>query len=52
MEISKVTSKGQIIIPIKIRKKLNLKTGDKVVFIDEGDKIIFANASTIALREF
>ena len=52
MEISKVTSKGQIIIPIEIRKKLNLKTGDKVVFIEEGDKIIFAHASMIALREF
>lgn len=55
LEISKVTSKGQITIPIEIRKKLNLKTGDKVVFIEEGDKIIkiiFANASMIALREF
>ena len=52
MEISKVTSKGQITIPIEIRKKLNLKTGDKVVFIEEGDKIIFANSSMIALREF
>ena len=52
MEISKVTSKGQITIPIEIRKKLNLKTGDKVVFIEEGDKIIFAHASMIALREF
>ena len=52
MEISRVTSKGQITIPIEIRKKLNLKTGDKVVFIEEGDKIIFANSSMIALREF
>jgi antitoxin PrlF len=52
MDISRITSKGQITIPIEIRKKLNLKTGDKVVFIEEGDKIIFANSSMIALREF
>lgn len=52
MEISRITSKGQITIPIEIRKKLNLKTGDKVLFIEEGDKIIFANSSMIALREF
>ena len=52
MDISRVTSKGQITIPIEIRKKLNLKTGDKVVFIEDGDKIIFANSSMIALREF
>jgi antitoxin PrlF len=52
MEISRITSKGQITIPVDIRKKLNLKTGDKVVFIEEGGKIIFANSSMIALREF
>ena len=52
MDISRVTSKGQITIPMEIRKKLNLKTGDKVVFIEDGDKIIFANSSMIALREF
>lgn len=52
MEISRITSKGQITIPIEIRKKLNLKTGDKVVFFEDGDRIIFANSSMIALREF
>lgn len=52
MEISRITSKGQITIPIEIRKKLNLKTGDKVVFIEDGDRVIFANSSMVALREF
>ena len=32
MELAKVTSKGQITIPLMIRKKLQLKTGDKVFF--------------------
>lgn len=52
MEVSRITSKGQITIPIEIRKKLNLRTGDKVIFIEDGDKIIFANSSMIALKEF
>ena len=42
MELARITSKGQITIPVRIRKKLNLKEGDKVIFIEEGDKIIFA----------
>ena len=52
MEISRITSKGQITIPIEIRKKLNLKTGDKVIFIEDGDRVIFANSSMVALRNF
>ncbi|MBR5508946.1 MAG: AbrB/MazE/SpoVT family DNA-binding domain-containing protein, partial [Lachnospiraceae bacterium] len=36
MELAKVTSKGQITIPIEIRRKLGLKEGDKVLFIEEG----------------
>ncbi len=51
MDMAKISSKGQITIPIEIRKKLNLKEGDKVLFIQEGDKIIFANASIIALEK-
>ncbi len=50
MEVAKITSRGQITIPIDIRKKLGLKEGDKVIFIEEGDKIIFANAAKIAFK--
>ena len=50
MEVVKITSRGQITIPIDIRKKLGLKEGDKVIFIEEGDKIIFANAAKIAFK--
>ena len=51
MELARITSKGQITIPIGIRKKLNLKEGDKVIFIEEGDKIVLANSSMVALKE-
>ena len=29
MELAKVTSKGQVTIPVAIRKKLGIKNGDK-----------------------
>ena len=45
MELAKVTSKGQITIPVEIRKQLNLKPGDKVLFIEENGKITLANSS-------
>lgn len=51
MELAKVTSKGQITIPIDIRKKLGIKEGDKVLFIEEGDKIVIVNSTLMALQE-
>ena len=51
MELAKVTSKGQITVPAEIRKKLRLRTGDKVVFTEEEGKIVFRNASLTALSE-
>lgn len=52
MELAKVTSKGQITIPVQIRKKLKLKEGDKVFFSEEKGKVIFQNASHVALASF
>jgi len=49
MELAKVTSKGQITIPAEIRKKLHLKPGDKVLFIEEDDRITVVNSSLAAL---
>ena len=47
MELAKVTSKGQITIPIAIRNAL--REGDKILFMEEGDRVILTNASTNAL---
>ena len=40
METSVITSKGQIVIPVKIRRKYGMKNGTKVAFIEQGDKLI------------
>ncbi len=51
MELAKVTSKGQITVPLVIRKLLHLKTGDKVFFEESRGKIYFTNASKITLTD-
>ena len=51
MELAKVTSKGQITIPIDIRKKLGVKEGDKILFIEEEGRVIMMNSSMDALRK-
>jgi AbrB family looped-hinge helix DNA binding protein len=51
MELAKITSKGQITIPIHIRKKLNLKDGDKVIFLEENGRVVIENSTKVVLRE-
>ena len=51
MELAKVTSKGQITIPIDIRKKLGVKEGDKILFVEKLGQIIMMNSSMEALRK-
>lgn len=51
MELAKVTSKGQITIPLMIRNALQLKTGDKVFFEESNGKIYMTNASLMTLEK-
>lgn len=51
MELAKVTSKGQITIPIEIRHLLGLKEGSKVLFFRKGDEVIIKNSAMLALEE-
>jgi AbrB family looped-hinge helix DNA binding protein len=50
MELAKITSKGQITLPIGIRRKLCLKDGDKVAFIEMDNQIVVANPISIAIK--
>ena len=52
MEVSRVTSKGQITIPKAVRERLNLSEGDKVAFIEKDGNIVITKSSVTALREF
>ena len=50
MELAKITAKGQITLPLEIRKKLGVKDGDKVVFLEQDGRIIVENSAMLALR--
>ncbi len=39
MDIVILSSKGQIVIPVKVRKKFSLKEGDSLVLVEEKDAI-------------
>ncbi|MBI5855710.1 MAG: AbrB/MazE/SpoVT family DNA-binding domain-containing protein [Nitrospirae bacterium] len=41
MNKSRVTKKGQITIPARLRRKLGIKPGTKVCFVECGSEIIF-----------
>jgi AbrB family looped-hinge helix DNA binding protein len=51
-EISvRIQEKGQVTIPRQIRKKLNLKRGDLVVFVETEAGVIVKPASVVATDE-
>ena len=52
MNLAKVSGNGQITVPIEIRKKLKIKEGDKILFIErDNGEIVIDNASVSAIRK-
>jgi AbrB family looped-hinge helix DNA binding protein len=49
---TKLSSKGQVVIPESIRKKLHLKTGAQFVVVADKDVVILKNISPPTLNEF
>ena len=50
IEVAKISSQGQVTIPVEIRKALGLESGDKVAFVtNEAGEYVLANASLLAL---
>ena len=52
MDVARMSIKGQVTIPIEIRKKLGLKEGDKVVFMEQGGNVLLMNSNRIAFEQF
>ncbi len=51
MNLAKISSNGQITVPIEIRRLLGLKSGDKILFFQNEDgEIIVTNASAQAIK--
>ena len=51
MDMARVSMKGQVTIPIEIRRKLGLREGDKVIFAEQGDSIVLFNSNRLAWKE-
>jgi AbrB family looped-hinge helix DNA binding protein len=49
---TKLSSKGQLVIPENIRKKLNLKTGSQFVVVGDNDVVILKKISPPTMDEF
>ena len=52
MNLAKLSSTGQITVPVEIRRLLKLKEGDKILFIqNESGEVVIDNASINAIRK-
>ncbi len=51
MDIARVTSNGQITIPADIRRRLNIKDGDKVLFMESDEGVLMLNSSVVAFKQ-
>jgi AbrB family looped-hinge helix DNA binding protein len=49
---TKLSSKGQVVIPEDIREQLNLKEGDQFVVIGQGDAVILKAITPPSMDEF
>jgi AbrB family looped-hinge helix DNA binding protein len=52
IETTKMSSKGQIVIPEEVRNRLGLKTGDKFLVMGDKDVVILKALANPSLEEF
>ena len=51
VNLAKISSNGQITIPVGIRRLLGLKSGDKLLFLqNNAGEVVISNASATAIR--
>ena len=48
---AKVMSKGQITLPVDIRRNMRLSTGDRVALVYENDRVILMNPAVYAMEQ-
>lgn len=52
MNLAKISTNGQITVPVEIRRLLDLKSGDKILFYQkQNGEVVLRNASSQALKE-
>ena len=49
---TRMSSKGQVVIPEQIRKSLSLESGTQFIVLGEGDVVVLKTISPPSVREF
>jgi AbrB family looped-hinge helix DNA binding protein len=49
---TRLSSKGQVVIPEDVRQKLKLKPGDQFVVVGEGDVVILKTIAPPSMKDF
>lgn len=49
---TKLSSKGQVVIPEDVRQRLGLKAGDQFIVVGEGDVVILKTISPPSMKDF
>lgn len=49
---TKMSSKGQVVIPEKIRKELNLRAGEQFIVVGDKDAVILKTITPPSMEEF
>ena len=52
MDAAYVTSKGQLVVPSRIRRRFGIKPGTRINFVEEGDRIIFQPVTREYIHSF
>ena len=52
MNSAYVTSKGQLVVPSRIRRLFGIKPGTRINFVEEGDRIIFQPVTKEYINSF
>jgi AbrB family looped-hinge helix DNA binding protein len=47
---TRITSKGQITIPVKLRRKYGITAGTRIIIIDDGDSIVLKPVANQSLK--
>ena len=50
MDTGSVTTKGQLVIPARLRRRFGIKAGTKVRFIERGDELVLQPVTSAAIR--
>ena len=50
MDTGSVTTKGQLVIPARLRRRYGIKAGTKVRFIERADELVLQPVTSAAIR--